>query len=244
MIKENKASKYLLYAIGEIILVVIGILIALQINNWNENRKTTSLAKKYILDIKNDLINDTLTFNLGLKRINNSVEKNKVLLNSDLTTDLSIDSLFSLVSTSFHSARIYKINNATYLKLSNTGFLDSGIYSDIFTDINTYYNKEYAAYSEFIEWDEEQSIDIFHPNFLGSYKSILDLSSIGTKEESLSNSKVKKEPVVTLLKFVNSTEFRNKAWTSYRRKENVIGRLIFQKQIATNLIDKIDTELE
>mgnify|MGYP003625683564 CR=1 FL=1 len=39
MINENKVSKYMLYAIGEIILVVIGILIALQINNWNEQRK-------------------------------------------------------------------------------------------------------------------------------------------------------------------------------------------------------------
>jgi sensor domain CHASE-containing protein len=39
MIKENKVSKYLLYAIGEIVLVVIGILIALQINNQNEFRK-------------------------------------------------------------------------------------------------------------------------------------------------------------------------------------------------------------
>ena len=35
MIKENRASKYMLYAIGEIVLVVIGILFALQINNWN-----------------------------------------------------------------------------------------------------------------------------------------------------------------------------------------------------------------
>ena len=39
MLTENKTSKYLLYAIGEIVLVVIGILIALQINNWNEGRK-------------------------------------------------------------------------------------------------------------------------------------------------------------------------------------------------------------
>jgi sensor domain CHASE-containing protein len=39
MIKENKVIKYLLYAIGEIVLVVIGILIALQINNQNEFRK-------------------------------------------------------------------------------------------------------------------------------------------------------------------------------------------------------------
>jgi hypothetical protein len=39
LIMENKTGKYLKYAIGEIVLVVIGILIALQINNWNENRK-------------------------------------------------------------------------------------------------------------------------------------------------------------------------------------------------------------
>ena len=39
LLTENKFSKYMIYAIGEIILVVIGILIALGINNWNENRK-------------------------------------------------------------------------------------------------------------------------------------------------------------------------------------------------------------
>ena len=37
--EQNKTSKYFKYAIGEVVLVVIGILIALQINNWNENRK-------------------------------------------------------------------------------------------------------------------------------------------------------------------------------------------------------------
>ena len=38
LLTENKFGKYVLYAIGEIVLVVIGILIALQVNNWNENR--------------------------------------------------------------------------------------------------------------------------------------------------------------------------------------------------------------
>lgn len=48
LIMENKTSKYLKYAIGEIVLVVIGILIALQINNWNENRKDR-IEEKYLL---------------------------------------------------------------------------------------------------------------------------------------------------------------------------------------------------
>ena len=39
LLSENRFSKYLFYAVGEILLVVIGILIALQINNWNNNKK-------------------------------------------------------------------------------------------------------------------------------------------------------------------------------------------------------------
>ncbi|MEZ4781044.1 MAG: DUF6090 family protein [Flavobacteriaceae bacterium] len=45
LISENKMGKYFKYAIGEILLVVIGILIALQINNWNEQRKAEKLVK-------------------------------------------------------------------------------------------------------------------------------------------------------------------------------------------------------
>lgn len=52
---ENKFSKYLLYAIGEIVLVVIGILIALQINNWNELKKTTEKEKVFLKEIISDL---------------------------------------------------------------------------------------------------------------------------------------------------------------------------------------------
>ncbi len=44
LMDKNKTGKYLKYAIGEIILVVIGILIALSINNWNENRKSKRVA--------------------------------------------------------------------------------------------------------------------------------------------------------------------------------------------------------
>jgi hypothetical protein len=55
---ENKFTKYLLYAIGEIILVVIGILIALQINNWNEKRKEYNQIEKYANSLAQDLEED------------------------------------------------------------------------------------------------------------------------------------------------------------------------------------------
>ncbi|MGB5479757.1 MAG: DUF6090 family protein, partial [Eudoraea sp.] len=49
-----KTGKYLKYAVGEIILVVIGILIALQINNWNENRKATNEEVKILNALHSD----------------------------------------------------------------------------------------------------------------------------------------------------------------------------------------------
>ncbi|WP_191858922.1 DUF6090 family protein [Hanstruepera ponticola] len=71
---ENKTSKYFKYAIGEIVLVVIGILIALQINNWNENRKTRAveikLVNRLIADVKADSIFYNSRLELFSKQIN------------------------------------------------------------------------------------------------------------------------------------------------------------------------------
>lgn len=49
LVSQGKAGKYFTYAIGEIVLVVIGILIALQVNNWNESRKQ-QIKEKFILE--------------------------------------------------------------------------------------------------------------------------------------------------------------------------------------------------
>lgn len=55
LLSENKFSKYLVYAIGEIILVVIGILIALSINNWNERQKRNADELAYLKRLQNDI---------------------------------------------------------------------------------------------------------------------------------------------------------------------------------------------
>ncbi len=49
LISEGKTVKYFKYAIGEIVLVVIGILIALAVNNWNQEKKDYLLGKDYLL---------------------------------------------------------------------------------------------------------------------------------------------------------------------------------------------------
>lgn len=55
LVIENKFSKYMLYAIGEIVLVVIGILIALQLNEWNSERKNQQQEVKILVQLNSDL---------------------------------------------------------------------------------------------------------------------------------------------------------------------------------------------
>lgn len=68
LLSESKFSKYLLYAIGEIILVVIGILIALQINNWNEQRKLKQEQKVVLEALLGDFKTNKTLIQEGAKR--------------------------------------------------------------------------------------------------------------------------------------------------------------------------------
>ena len=68
LMKQNKTSRYFKYALGEIILVVIGILIALQINNWNENRKNRQFESEIITLINDNLLKDSTSLTIELKK--------------------------------------------------------------------------------------------------------------------------------------------------------------------------------
>ncbi|WP_455169912.1 DUF6090 family protein [Aegicerativicinus sediminis] len=62
-VSKGQFGKYLVYAIGEIFLVVIGILIALQVNNWNENQKEFQRSIKLLQNLKEELFQDSMYFN-------------------------------------------------------------------------------------------------------------------------------------------------------------------------------------
>ena len=74
LLSENKFSKYLLYAIGEIVLVVIGILIALWINNKNIQNQNKEKERLGLTEIRDNLISDTLQLDNNLKRFKNRQE--------------------------------------------------------------------------------------------------------------------------------------------------------------------------
>ncbi|MEM6516347.1 MAG: hypothetical protein AAF688_09200 [Bacteroidota bacterium] len=83
--KTGKTSRYLKYAMGEIILVVIGILIALQINNWNEDRKNKITEANYYCRILDDFLLNEKLVNENYELISNKIKLTKRLI-LDLNT--------------------------------------------------------------------------------------------------------------------------------------------------------------
>ncbi len=93
MADDNKPMMYMRYAIGEIMLVVIGILIAISINNWNEKRKKNSLKESYIEYLIVDLNKDIENLE-QLNNINTAAEKEGFYLTEFLdNTLIEIDTL-------------------------------------------------------------------------------------------------------------------------------------------------------
>lgn len=81
LMEKNKTGKYLKYAIGEIVLVVIGILIALQINNWNENRKDTIAESNILQDIKGSFLTDIQQLKLRIELAQGDIQSANIILN-------------------------------------------------------------------------------------------------------------------------------------------------------------------
>ena len=109
LITENKTSIYLIYAVGEVVLVVFGILIALQIDNWNENKRIRNTEQQYLLALKEEfsfnkgelesiMNRNKLNFDYALRILDNTGPANPEITDekfgSLLTNSLSTETQF------------------------------------------------------------------------------------------------------------------------------------------------------
>ena len=119
LMEKNKTGKYLKYAVGEIVLVVVGILIALSINNWNEQRKNRVTEQKILIAMQDDLLvninrlnRDILleqrTINQATKIINHLDERKAYNPSLDVIFAEAIYSPDIVISTSSYQSLKFK----------------------------------------------------------------------------------------------------------------------------------------
>ena len=197
---ENKTGKYFTYAIGEIILVVIGILIALQINNWNDQNKERDDEKLILNEIKDNLQFDLADFESNIVNLQNKTTSCKSMLKileGDIAYNDSIGYFFYYLKTYPHFSN--KSNGYNLLQskgldiIQNTSIRKAitDLYEDRYIYLKTY-EKERIDYNNTLE----QKISAYY----------------GTKtlsKDKLPSSLVVKGSVETLIKFGFFRSIRN-----------------------------------
>tara|TARA_R110001632_G_scaffold54410_9_gene133342 strand:+ start:1623 stop:2381 length:759 start_codon:yes stop_codon:yes gene_type:complete len=144
--QAGKFSKYLLYAIGEIILVVIGILIALQINNWNENRKNSVLIDSYKINLIENLSLDSLMINETISKIEGELNQIYKFEQRVSNSSYPYDTILNIARYDYSYTIEVHFNfiGDTYQVLNSTG--DIGLFNnDIIEGLNALYNLQERA---------------------------------------------------------------------------------------------------
>ena len=173
LLSENKFSKYIIYAIGEILLVVIGILIALNINNTNEIKKQRAKELHYLNNIKSDL-------KMNIAHLDTYIASREIAINSANTIIKHYEGLSvkDLDAFSFHTVNIYtwrkffQINN-TFQELTNSGnlaLISNDSIKSILLNMETLY-KVMKDQEEHFRYDAE--LLLYEPSY-----NMMDMNSI------------------------------------------------------------------
>lgn len=157
LLTENKFSKYLIYAIGEILLVVIGILIALNINNWNENQKTKKLERVFLERLQVDLDTDTIDFIRRIKESENLIRCNYFYIQESYKNQENFKEYRSLIDTLLWNSEHFVPQNSTYKELNNSGQLNIISNRNLKDNILSHYFK-YESVSSHIKEANEFSV--------------------------------------------------------------------------------------
>ncbi|MBO3116092.1 hypothetical protein J4050_05000 [Winogradskyella sp. DF17] len=247
LLMENQTSKYFKYAIGEIILVVIGILIALQINNWNEKRKESKQETTILKSLKNDIQSDLkdLNFEIDFKKkmiikyancldiLTDKKEGTKADFFRDFKSILQIGGL-TLNVTTFNNLQ----NNGELKLITNKSLADSivGYYNTDYqgweTALRDYTRNNFAPYLLEFDYVPPHDIELIEPQlqaFLEQFsENIVDYKKAQQPLEAYKNNYM----IINMLRY---------------KSRNILGLLAAytrQKEYAINLNNSIDDYLK
>lgn len=146
LLKENRFSKYLIYALGEIILVVIGILLALQINNWNEERIFRKGNLVYLEKLQGELdlnlerldflhhgMNDgnVVAFDACIERCDSAL--------SLISGDINNEGVVWLLEHNGFNSSVFNLQHSVYDELVSNGRLNSLGSDELVKEVQNYY---------------------------------------------------------------------------------------------------------
>ncbi|MFN1835400.1 DUF6090 family protein [Balneola sp. MJW-20] len=172
LIGSGTLTKYLIYAIGEILLVVIGILIALQVNNWNEGRKDRIMERRFLSEMMLDLQSDSLTLAEFKEDSDEQVRTKEQLRKYYQGTPFQVDSLIIFFEDQWKQRYNFNPITTTLDEMKSTGKLsvirNEELRRNILETYNYYVVFQSRAQSIYSE-QQEKSTELYYAEIPGLY---------------------------------------------------------------------------
>ena len=222
-------GKYFKYAIGEIALVMIGILLALQVNNWNEGRKQLKLEKRYLSELVLDLQSDSLKISYLKNRSNHQLRaKQKLTEYFNKNKVYPTDSLSEFFQLQWQSIFSFDPITTTLDEMKSTGNI--GVIQNL--DLRRKILKVYNDYKLFNSYDEKT----YNKQQEETWKLIF------SKVPNLYSAKTFQNNSMDIVKTLDNFEIRNRLLGNYAKGLNV--GLHQLEKTNSELLEAIKTELE
>ena len=242
LLNQGKTNRYLKYAIGEIVLVVIGILIALQINNWSDQRKYDERMQSFLKNIQKDLKTDIENSQENLKLISDYINLHKSFLTTTDYSTYSTDSLEKLLDTRYFR---FETNHTTFDKITNSGITQISNDEPLSDKIYNYYNTLLQRTELMNSWDLNSSRSKAEFIFSDETNFEIDIRNFGKENpqnipmvlDSITNRK-------RMLDILTKIQVRNELKIDLYRKSRIKEYFENREDTIKNLISDIEMVLE
>ncbi len=247
LINEGKTTKYLKYAIGEIILVVIGILIALQLNTHKENKKNSDLGYQYLKEMKYEVQKDFFMIDGYIKRLQYNLKNHEAALKTNNIATLPLDSINMILTPENLD---FKISELTFIKMNNLGLTALSTNEKLNTQISDYYNadvvglklamayvfEELKKYLDFLQYQQNSMDlrDLFSSTTEFEFPALYSQSKVSFDNENRQHK----------IDFIMSTKGRNIVLDDLYNKKYSLRRLVRFKKQTQQLLEAIYEELK
>ena len=239
--KKNKTGKYLKYAIGEIVLVMIGILLALQVNNWNNERLAEKQMRSFLNGIIDDLKSDTLLFEDRIQFFNNAKENKKTLLQLSNFEGIDSDSLFMMIRPRTGN---HEINTTTFDKIKSLGIAQISENDSLSKTVYNYYTVWTTSLNDYMNWDNEESKEEAYYFYYEHNQFEINLEGYNLEDSGkILNFQEESIRKANLVKLLSEPTGRNHLKRDYARKLINLNRIERFKDRATSLISDLNKEL-
>jgi len=227
LMEKNNSAAYLKYAIGEIVLVVIGILIALSINNWNENRKIKIKEKNSLIELRNDLNQNLNDISVNIINLQDCKKSNETIIyhiENNIAYNDSLDYHFSMM----YPFITFTINQTTYETLKQGG-MELISNDSLRSSISDIYSNKFKSYQTF-----ENTYFVNH--YLNHIKPMMLSEFISFKFTSYAHPK-------NYNQFIKNSENKQIISFTIDTCENFIRMQSNLKTEVQNLIDLVNNEI-